>query len=66
MNRWSLMVLLFTVTASGCSQQTENGTGRLPLSPSEDVSHLLLKPESAAGEFDFDAPLDYLPDPNID
>lgn len=38
----------------------------LPSSPSEDVSHLLVKPESAAGEFDFDAPRDYLPDPNID
>jgi cell division protein ZipA len=30
------------------------------------VSHLLVKPESAAGEFDFAAPRDYLPDPNID
>lgn len=38
----------------------------LPSSPSEDVSHLLVKPESATIEFDFDAPCDYLPDPNID
>jgi cell division protein ZipA len=30
------------------------------------MSHLLVKPQSAAGEFDFDAPRDYLPDPNVD
>ena len=38
----------------------------LPTSPSEDMSHLLVKPASAAWEFDFDAPHDYLPDPNVD
>ena len=32
----------------------------------EDVSHLLVKPEAAASEFDFNAPRDDLPDPNID
>lgn len=66
MNQCSLWVLLVTVTACGCSQQHGDGNGPLPSSPSQDVAHLLVKPESAVGEYDFDAPRDYLPDPNID
>lgn len=38
----------------------------LPSAPSEDVSHLLVKPQSASEVVDFDAPRDYLPDPKID
>jgi cell division protein ZipA len=38
----------------------------LPSTPSEDMSHLLVTPKSASGNFDIDAPRDYLPDPNID
>lgn len=38
----------------------------LPSTPSEDMSHLLVTPKSASGNFDLDAPRDYLPDPNID
>lgn len=30
------------------------------------MSHLLVKPESAVGDFDIDAPRDYLPDPIMD
>jgi cell division protein ZipA len=50
---------------------TGPATGRpdnmiLPSTPSEDMSHLLVTPKSASGNFDLDAPRDYLPDPNID
>ncbi|MCA9142609.1 MAG: hypothetical protein KDB05_07475 [Planctomycetales bacterium] len=63
----SLLVRLFLsilCLAAGCNRNSSHVA--LPTSPSEDVSHLLVKPESAAGKFDFDAPRDYLPDPNID
>ena len=64
MSRWLLSGLLAAVTTCGCSPPDKSET--LPSSPSEDVSHLLVKPRSAAGEFDFEAPRNYLPDPNID
>ena len=50
----------------GCSDRKDPAEIAFNSSPSEDVSHLLMTPESASGEFDFDAPRDYLPDPNID
>lgn len=48
----------------GCVTQSEVAM-ELPSSPSEDASHLLAIPASAAGEFDFDVVRDYLPDPNV-
>lgn len=62
----STLIAMGIVPVMGCTERNGGGNLRLPSSPSEDVSHLLVKPESAAGEFDYDAPRDYLPDPNID
>lgn len=55
--------LVFTL---GCSGKGDAPEMALNSSPSEDLSNLLVTPKSASGEFDFDAPRDYLPDPNID
>lgn len=68
MNRIPLAIILLTFGATamtGCSEREGEGKNALP-SPSEDVSHILVKPESASGEFGFDAARDYLPDPNVD
>lgn len=62
----SILITVSVATVTGCTGRSRDGSVQLPSSPSEDVSHLLVKPEAAAGEFDFDAPRDYLPDPNID
>ena len=61
-----ILIAISVATTTGCTRSNSGDNVPLPSSPSEDVSHLLVKPESAAGEFDFDAPRDYLPDPNID
>lgn len=62
----SILIAVSVATTTGCTERNSGGNVPLPSSPSEDVSHLLVKPESASVEFDFDAPRDYLPDPNID
>ena len=50
----------------GCSKRAAPLNEPLSSSASEDVSHLLVAPESSTVKFDTDAPCDYLPDPNID
>ena len=44
----------------GCSRS--HSSIELPQTASEDVSHILVVPKAAEGEYDFDAPRDYLPD----
>lgn len=59
--------IAFAVFAlSGCADRNEGLRMELPTSPSEDMSHFLIKPVSATGEFAHHVPRDYLPDPNID
>lgn len=61
-----LLNLAALLTAcSGCAQQ-EDDQMTLPSSPTEDMSHLLVEPATATADFDFDAPRDYLPDPNVE
>ena len=69
MNRLPVIVILVTLavgTVAGCAKERNEPHLGLPSSPSEDVSHFLVKPASASEEFDFDAKRDYLPDPRIE
>ncbi len=60
------LVALVVATFAGCTKQKDEFHMELPSSPSEDVSHLLVKPASASNDFDFDAKRDYLPDPKVE
>ena len=62
----TILTALAVLTFTGCTERKSEGNTELPTSPSEDMSHLLVKPASAAGKIDFEAPRDYLPDPKID
>jgi len=63
----SLIVVAFCLMLSfGCSDREDAAVMTLNSSPSEDMSHLLVTPTSAAKPFDFETPRDYLPDPTID
>jgi cell division protein ZipA len=62
----SFMFLALLITLlPGCSSGDDANVDLASLK-SEGVSHLLVVPESARDEFDFDAPRDYLPDPAIE
>lgn len=60
-----VMVVVITALLFGCSNENDIG-GEVSSMRSEDVSHLLVVPETAQGGFDFDAPRDYLPDPTVE